>query len=339
MKRQPVSLFAGLMLGVTASSLAIGSQSVVASNRAVQRAPYVKRVSFDNVSFSYGSSLAATVTGHQVGAVDTVNGHYPRSVQFTFGGYIVPQYSQDTRVTIYPLDSGTGQASGPPQAAESQLRSILQRRPTLAELKQLPLIALDGAGEVFHAKEAYLTFQNGVGISYISAFAQTASPVTNQSPVVYVFQGITNDGKAYVSIQLPLFVAVLPNTAPSFSPAQFTTYLRNLTRTLNRLPDDGYTPHLNYLRTLAQSVSAAPSFAAPATVTLCVAAQSQGHAGANLRAQPNTQSSLMTLIPDGASVEATTPPVQGSDGKLWYEVTYKGQQGYVLASLVRRQGS
>ncbi len=338
MKRH-AALFASATLGLLASFVGVHGHPALAGNWPAQRTGYVKPVSFDNVSFSYGSSLAAAVIGHQAPAYDFLGaGTVPSHIEFMFNGYILPRDNHLVGVAVYPLQSPTG-GNTIIQDQANRLRSLLRQRPVLSAQRDLPYLPPIEAAEMFHAKEAYVNFQNGAGISYLTYFTQAAATVTNAMPVVYTFQGLTNDGKAYVSIQFPLFVPFLPNAAPSQSAgsldaAHFDAYVRALVARLNRLPDDQYVPHLTYLGTLARSVDAMPTFSGPPTVILDVVAGSQGYTGANLRAQPSKQSALLTLIPNAASVLADPQTVRG-DGASWYRVTYKGQSGYVLASLLR----
>jgi hypothetical protein len=71
-------------------------------------------------------------------------------------------------------------------------------------------------------------------------------------------------------------------------------------------------------------------------ITLYVDAASQEYIGANLRAWPSRESTILLLIPNGASVLAVTKPVKGTDGQDWYEVTYQGKHGHVLGLLLSR---
>ncbi len=77
----------------------------------------------------------------------------------------------------------------------------------------------------------------------------------------------------------------------------------------------------------------------PSTTALYVNAGPQGYTGANLRAQPSKQSTLLLLIPNGARLQTQIPPVKGVDGQKWYKVTYQGKTGYVLSSLLSKQDS
>ncbi len=65
------------------------------------------------------------------------------------------------------------------------------------------------------------------------------------------------------------------------------------------------------------------------TVTLYV----NGTEGANLRSGPSTESDVLRTIPKGEPVQAVDAPVTG-DGQSWYQVTYEGQHGYVVGSLL-----
>lgn len=71
-----------------------------------------------------------------------------------------------------------------------------------------------------------------------------------------------------------------------------------------------------------------------ATVTLYVDTAALGYEGANLRDRPSTTANLLTVIPNGASVEAAPAPLRGADGADWYAVTYGARRGYILGSLL-----
>ena len=70
-------------------------------------------------------------------------------------------------------------------------------------------------------------------------------------------------------------------------------------------------------------------------VTLYVS--TDGFVGANLRAQPNTESRIVTVVPYGASVEAGAKPINGGDGLEWYSAEYQSRTGYISATLLSKR--
>ncbi len=76
--------------------------------------------------------------------------------------------------------------------------------------------------------------------------------------------------------------------------------------------------------------------AAPATITLYVNAAGQGHEGVNLRAKPSRDAATKMVIPNGASIRAVKNPIT-SEGEKWYRVSYKGDSGFAVSSLLSRR--
>lgn len=86
------------------------------------------------------------------------------------------------------------------------LRHVLADMPTRVEisdtdpgLPRLPrdAIAWHGLEQMLVSKIAYMRFQNGVGVRYITFYDQL--PINIEHPLIYTFQGLTDDGQWYVS--------------------------------------------------------------------------------------------------------------------------------------------
>lgn len=91
----------------------------------------------------------------------------------------------------------------------AQLRDLLLRRPALAPVRELPYLPLPNAAQVVHAAGAYLTFPGGSGLRYLTLFRQDFSPFLRRE-VLYTFQGLTSDGRFYVSFAFPVAPSLLP---------------------------------------------------------------------------------------------------------------------------------
>ena len=63
---------------------------------------------------------------------------------------------------------------------------------------------------MLHADAIYLSFRNGTGIRYITHYAQDVAPYTADS-FFYTYQGLTSDGKNYVSATFPLYTRCFPS--------------------------------------------------------------------------------------------------------------------------------
>jgi len=77
---------------------------------------------------------------------------------------------------------------------------------------------------------------------------------------VYTFQGFSTNGTRYVSVIIPLKVAQFPtelpaNDAPAAFSEQYNAYLTQTIETLNAATPQDFTPNLNLLDALVQSIA------------------------------------------------------------------------------------
>lgn len=101
------------------------------------------------------------------------------------------------------------------QDTVTDLSNLLASHPA-ALPDSIPLLPLLNAQQVFHARESYLEFQNGSGIAFLTEYAQYAAPANNFD-LFYTYQGITSDGKYWVSAFLPVNIAFLQDSPTSTS--------------------------------------------------------------------------------------------------------------------------
>jgi hypothetical protein len=97
-----------------------------------------------------------------------------------------------------------------------RLESILALRPAEFETALepgtgIPVLPPDlCCVQTLRARIAYMNFQNGTGVRFLTDFRGDASPITDGS-VFYTFQGLTADGRYYVSVRLPVSHPSLPD--------------------------------------------------------------------------------------------------------------------------------
>ncbi len=117
-----------------------------------------------------------------------------------------------------------------------QLRSLLAEGnpdlsvyavpPAAGAPRTLPFLPTANAAQVFRAQPALVAFQGGRGVRYLTHYAQGLVPITRRE-VWYTFQGLTDDGKFYVSVTFPIRIEDLPETVPAdFNPPDPLTYLQ-----------------------------------------------------------------------------------------------------------------
>ena len=129
----------------------------------------------------------------------------------------------------------------------------------------LPLLPIFNAAEEFRAQYKVISFSGGSGIRYLSQYAQYSDPV-NSHDMFYSFQGLTTDGKYWISAILPISNSMLPPngdnppngmTEQQFND-QFDTYIADIVTKLEAQPPDSYNPTIAALDALIESIGIQP---------------------------------------------------------------------------------
>jgi len=152
----------------------------------------------------------------------------------------------------------------------AQLQQILTTKPAkLSEnMPILPFNVNFDNGEAFHSNVNYVNFKNGAGVRFLAQFAQFPNTIGHRAS--YIFEGLTNDGKYYVCMTLPISQTALDqynapydtvNSDPVASKAfwdNFESYLVGAIAILEETPNSSFTPDLSQLDALVQSLSVKP---------------------------------------------------------------------------------
>lgn len=178
----------------------------------------VPDVVYEGISFSFNEAIAAnviptTIPGQNMGEESMPGETYPTTFEFTFINYAAPEHFHTPRIVIYPVDEYRAIS---PYASEiiDSLLSALGDRPGGGNMSQLPFLPMWNAAQVFSAKVEYFDFQNGSGLRYLTMYGQALYPVDNQN-LFYTYQGITFDGRYYISAIMPVMHMTLPHDGGS----------------------------------------------------------------------------------------------------------------------------
>lgn len=130
----------------------------------------------------------------------------PRHVEVTFG----PRTNAARELVVYRVADLLALRSGGARSDIDALRALLGARvaPT-SKAGALPFLPRVPAAQLLNGAAKLVAFGGGRGVRYLTAFSQELAPVT-RGQVFYTFQGLTNDGKFYVSLQLPVSLPELP---------------------------------------------------------------------------------------------------------------------------------
>ena len=225
-------------------------------------------VSFENVSFVIPDGVAAGANTETMTAVETNSGApwdiAPPHLRFTLTDYQAQGKFHEPRIFVYPAWE---YAQSNPNAAEQldRLRKILAGATALHET--LPIVPFFNATPLLSAQIKIIPFKSGGGgIRFLTQYAQYTAPVNNRE-LFYHFQGLSNDGNYYIVGILPITAPILPedekaeasvpeggvSIPTAVGPNQ--VYYFSVTEKLNSLSPDAFTPSLEALDALIQSIT------------------------------------------------------------------------------------
>ncbi len=195
----------------------------------------------------------------------------PTRVQYTFDRDTLPSYYDPLRrqLLILPIEEYRALYAGRPdeQAAFDKIvqdmKSLLTTRPATVT-GEIPYLPQLGASQALKTKLGYLDFEGGACARYIAAYKQDASPFTD-AETFYTCQGLSDDGKYWVSFTHPIASTALPSNDQRVTPATLkeveTDYAGYVARTeaaIDRLSARSFRPFLSRLDTVVKSLTIEP---------------------------------------------------------------------------------
>lgn len=227
----------------------------------------VHNADFGGVTFNFDDQLHKSAQGKTTQAVPVtkepaLGGATPASVLFTFDGAALPEFFDPTVAQVYVYKTEEWSKLDPSTAKMvTDLQALLKNKPSdFAE--QIPVLPPFPASQVFHVQPRYLDFRNGSGVGFITYYAQDVSPVLADR-IFYTFQGLTTDGKYYISVFHPITTALLPTDSEAAMGGQsdeewsknYETYLANLVNAMDVLVPAAYTPNPTLIEEMLKSIN------------------------------------------------------------------------------------
>ncbi|MBN1180514.1 MAG: DUF333 domain-containing protein [Anaerolineae bacterium] len=227
-----------------------------------------QEAAYEGVRFSYSGSMAAGAVGETIPAEEYMDDVIPEHVAFSFNGYALPNAFHEPRIRIYPVSTF---AASSERAADTvaALRSLLDGGQLPAagggfEGSTIPFLPLFNAAQLLHTQVAFVDFQGGQGIRFLTEYAQYYAPVNN-TDLFYTFQGLTDDGQYYVTAILPVSHPALPadssqipgGDADAFANT-YETYANDMALQLAGYGAAEFTPDLALLDAMIASLEVTP---------------------------------------------------------------------------------
>lgn len=178
----------------------------------------------------------------------SMNGE-PEHLRVTFDNDKLSDYTNylERQLNIYPIKPYAslfrGKEKSSFDAVVTTLKKILKNKSDNG-IQELPILPPGEGFEVFRAHEEFLNFSQGSGIAFLTGYHQDEGPIRNDD-LFYAFQGLTNDGKYYVSFFCPVKASGLQETLPSKKGAQYLT----------KLSQKQFTPALDKINQVIQSIT------------------------------------------------------------------------------------
>jgi len=215
------------------------------------------------LAFSYPMSMGSKFSSKKVAAApleyedDKPDGVAPEHWEITFAKtnahiYVIP--TSDAKVKNF-------RKSYPTVAdATKDLGSLLKSK--TAAPTDVPILPWMDAASPIHSHVKYLPFKNGTGVRYVATY-QIEPEVISNDGLIYSMQGLSADGKYYVSAMIPVKTKTLPEKSDvatwskekydQFSKT-FADYSKKENAKLNKLNEAAFSPSLAELDALVNSI-------------------------------------------------------------------------------------
>lgn len=203
------------------------------------------------------TGVAASVAGEVVAgrpdrpdALPVLNGT-PAHLRFAFDGDTLPdsvEYRQ-RQVRVFPLPAYRATFVGGTRAVfERRLAALaaliaMPAGPVTGEIPVFPPVAEE---QVFRGRIRWIDFDGGRGIAFLAHYARDRDPVAGDR-LVWIFQGLTDDGAWLVAASHPVRTDRLPPT----------TDARRVAEVLDGLASGDFQPDLDHLERMIASLRVA----------------------------------------------------------------------------------
>jgi hypothetical protein len=176
-----------------------------------------------------------------------------------------PAVPEARALIVYPAGDWSktyarlGRANEDPVSA---LRKLLDDEPKELGIEFPTAVGHTDAHEIIRSAIKYLEFHHGHGVRYLTAYQADPLPVAD-SDIVYVFHGLTDDGRYWVTLNLPLKARILPAPDAALAQladynrfiAQHTRYIADVGRRLEGARSEDFTPRLERIDAMLGSLA------------------------------------------------------------------------------------
>jgi len=214
----------------------------------------------NEISFYLDPSLASGVQCETIPQFisPTGIGTNPQYTKVSLEGYILSDRFMKPVISVFSVDKFSQILPDAINADVPVLQAMIAGGAPGSN--DLPLLPVQYARQLFFAQYAVLAFNNGSGYHIVTEYAQAYYPVNNHE-MFFSYQGITSDGKYWISIILPISHPSLPENGDN-PPADLYTnpdpYYAQMTAQLNGVLPKSFNPSIVMLNNLVKSMTITP---------------------------------------------------------------------------------
>ena len=236
------------------------------------------KANFKGVSFSYNPQVFAEVKTEEIAeqplesADDKPDGVRPRHIYFelrTLKG------NRTARISVFPLADYRRMYAVSKNAVKMHddglrdLRAMIGNK-NFRRQDQVPYLPFMDAHQTVRAKVKHFPFRGGKGFFFLTQYDQDAAGLVNNDELVYIYQGISGDGKKYVLAEFQVNVPFLttreivyekgfegyraPDNLDGTNAKRHKQYQAGITRRLENLPASKFDPNLKYFDEIISSL-------------------------------------------------------------------------------------
>jgi len=217
-------------------------------------------VSCNELSFYLDPDLAS---GNQCETVPqaispTGFGTNPQYTKVSLVGYVLADRLMKPVISVFPIEQFSQLLPDPVNGDVKAMQNLIAG--AVPSSGELPLLPPQYANQLFFAQYIVVPFHNGKGYYCVTMFAQADYPANNHD-IFFSYQGMTMDGKYWISIILPISHPNLPQNGdnpPQLFYSNKHDYYSQITSQLNDEETKSFVPSILKLNTLIKSIMIQP---------------------------------------------------------------------------------
>jgi hypothetical protein len=225
--------------------------------------PNAKPVSYKGITFEYDKNLAQDASFETIPATADPENAAPWEITSQYEhihltGYVLKDTFHEADIYVYPISEYEA-INERVKSEVDNLKTMLANKPG-GPYKRIPFLPTWNAAQQLRVQVSYLDFKNGSGVRFLSQYGQDIGYIISKN-LFYTFQGLTSDGKYYVSIILPVGHPSLPQTGNLSQDEyqkladNYLTYINKVEQDLGSQNPSSFKPDLAVLDAVVKSLS------------------------------------------------------------------------------------